>query len=85
MPEDKFSILFSIPEPAKKPSPMIWTVGWAGPLPGNAWTADERLLDSCGHVFIGFVPMLWIYASEAETVAALTAARSARFEHGERG
>jgi hypothetical protein len=108
MPDDKFSILFSLPEPRKKPAPFIWTVGWTGPIPlhvvtsedfrygtivttgtgpddGAIYPVDETLIDGCGHIYIGFLPLLWLAGTQDQVTQALIAARSARFEHGEAG
>jgi hypothetical protein len=85
MPEKKFSIIFSIPDPRKKPSPLIWTVTWSGPLTDGALPINEALADGCGHVFAGFLPSMWVVGGQTEVRAALAVARSARFEHGEAG
>ena len=100
MPESKFSIIFSIPEPRKKPSPFIYSVAWTGPVPDSALRDEERLassmnwlsyvgspelVDGCGHVFAGFCTAMWLPGQSREVDEALSAARSARFERGERG
>jgi hypothetical protein len=85
LPENKFSIVFAIPDPHKKPSPLIWTVSWTGPLADKALPVNEELADGCGHIFAGFIPSFWMVDKRSSVQSALSAARSARFEHGESG
>lgn len=85
---DRYTIVFSIPDPRDFKGFIGPVPTWVGPLPGGVMPASEQTVDNCspGCIRLGFVSGLWVPGGTEDQIShALTKARSARFEHGENG